>query len=457
MKAQGGLFARLACLWAKPASHPDREQLLHERRLRLIRDLPLDAPRIEVVPKRLAYILQASLPYVKSGYATRAQGLARGLVNSGMEVICLTRPGFPRIVEALEVADAPEADEIDGIKYLRLAAAGGVNQPDYHERAADIIEAALRQQKPEMVMAASPWWNALPALVAARRLGLPFFYEVRGFWEVTRASLEPAWKGSPTWHYRRELEAEVANAADHVFTLTGAMREELAARGVKPEQVTLLPNACDIKQFFPSPPDPALREELGLPDGVPVIGYIGSFEAYEELDDLIRAAAMIRSRGMDFRLLMVGAENPMAANAGALTALLHRVIEETGMADCIIRPGRIAHEDVRRHYDLLDIVAMPRKPMPVTEMVSPLKPLEAMAMQKPVLVSDVSALAEMIEDGITGLVFKKGDVTDMAAQLVRLVEDPALRTTLGQNARAHVLDKRTWGAVAKIAVAVIGK
>lgn len=256
MKAQGGLFARLACLWAKPASHPDREQLLHERRLRLIRDLPLDAPRIEVVPKRLAYILQASLPYVKSGYATRAQGLARGLVNSGMEVICLTRPGFPRIVEALEVADAPEADEIDGIKYLRLAAAGGVNQPDYHERAADIIEAALRQQKPEMVMAASPWWNALPALVAARRLGLPFFYEVRGFWEVTRASLEPAWKGSPTWHYRRELEAEVANAADHVFTLTGAMREELAARGVKPEQVTLLPNACDIKQFFPSPPDP---------------------------------------------------------------------------------------------------------------------------------------------------------------------------------------------------------
>lgn len=181
MKAQGGLFARLACLWAKPASHPDREQLLHERRLRLIRDLPLDAPRIEVVPKRLAYILQASLPYVKSGYATRAQGLARGLVNSGMEVICLTRPGFPRIVEALEVADAPEADEIDGIKYLRLAAAGGVNQPDYHERAADIIEAALRQQKPEMVMAASPWWNALPALVAARRLGLPFFYEVRGF------------------------------------------------------------------------------------------------------------------------------------------------------------------------------------------------------------------------------------------------------------------------------------
>ncbi|WP_340108309.1 glycosyltransferase family 4 protein [Pikeienuella sp. HZG-20] len=445
-------------LEARLAEAPDAElgaavanmKKAHHYTLGLISRLEAGSRRAAPAPGRLAYVLQSSLPYIKSGYATRGHGLAQGLRARGLDVICVTRPGFPQVVEALGApSDAPAADEVDGVAYLRTPPAGKPHKPGYLARAADILETTLAAQRPEWVMAASPYWNALPALIAARRLGLPFFYEVRGFWEVTRASLEPEYKERKIYGERRELEAAVANAADHVFTLTDAMRRELADRGVALSGVSLLPNACDGARFHPSPADPSLRTQWGLPADTPIIGYVGSFEAYEGLDDLIRAAALVRARGRVFRLLLVGGENPAAPDSGALTRMLDQVAAEEGMADWIVRTGSVPHEQARAFYDLIDIAALPRKPMPVTEMVSPLKPLEAMAMEKAILVSSVDALTEMVEDGVSGVIFEKGDASDMADKLIALIDAPRLRAALGRNARAWVLRERTWDAVAE--------
>ncbi|MBP7003015.1 glycosyltransferase [Amaricoccus sp.] len=418
-----------------------------------------DPLAFDPVRGRLAYVLHNSLPYSSGGYATRAQGLALGLQRNGFEVIALSRPGFPRDInrDLLKVT-LPAEDMIEGVRYLRSFEPFRQEiTPPYAVGAAVAIEAQLREFRPELVIAASAHLSALPALIAARRLGLPFIYEVRGFWEVTRISRNPALEQSASFKMERRLEAEIGRHADHVFTLTGPMREELVERGVPAEKITLLPNSCDPSRFTPRPRDAELAARLGIPADVPVIGYIGTFVQYEGLDDLARAAALLRRRGLVFRLLLVGNENTSGTERGPITTEIERVAAEEGLADWLILPGRVPHSEVEAYYSLIDVAPFPRKPQPVTEMVSPMKPLEALAMEKAVVVSSVRALTEMVADGETGLVFAKGDVESLADVLARLIGDPGLRARLGRAGRDWVERERTWTATAARAKAEIDR
>ena len=317
--------------------------------------------------------------------------------------------------------------------------------------AAEKIEDRLRELRPELVIAASNHLTSLPAQIAAARQGTPFIYEVRGFWEITRASREPEYLDTEAYSVQARLEAISADSADHVFTLTGGMREELIRRGVSGAKVTLLPNSCLPEQFLPQPRDRQLAEALNIPEDVPVIGYIGSFVQYEGLDDLARAAAILKGRGVEFRLLLVGNENVSRQEKGPITAMIEAVATESGLADWLIMPGRVPHDQVAMYYSLIDIAPFPRKPQLVTEMVSPMKPLEAMAMQKAVAASSVAALAEMIRDGETGLIFEKGNPGALADVLQRLIEDPELREKLGRNGRTWVETERSWPQTAVLA------
>lgn len=405
---------------------------------------------IPLMQGRIAYLLQSSLPYVSSGYPIRAHGLASALQQGGLDVFCVTRPGFPQIRVGFPPEElVPDSEVIEGVRYQRLSFVGKPADLDYFDRAADVTTALLVETRPQLVMAASPYWNAVPGLIAARRIGAPFYYEIRGFGEITQASYSPEFVASDRFEELSRLEGAVARAADHVFTLTRFMADELARKGVDPERISLLPNACDADRFAPMRPDSELRAQLGLPPDIAVIGFIGSFEAYEGLDDLIRAAAQLRQNGSPFRLLLVGGENSQGLNPGALTAKLMRLSIETGLGDWMIVHPPVPHDQVPAHLSLIDVVCIPRKPLPVTEMVSPLKPLEAMAMEKAVVVSSVAALAEMVEDGVTGCVFAKGDIGHLVETLARLVDDAPFRRSLGAAARRWVLAERTWDGVAE--------
>ena len=278
--------------------------------------------------------------------------------------------------------------------------------------------------------------TGFPALIAARRCGVPFIYEARGFWEITRASREPAFRRSQQFRGMARLEAVCAREADAAITLTTAMKDELIARGVEEAQITLVHNSVDAARFLPQARDEALAERLGIPAGVPVIGYIGSHVIYEGLDDLIAACARLRAKGIDFRLLLVG-------DGKETPDLIYRA-EKAGLGEAFIAPGRVPHEEVESYYSLVDIAPFPRKPWEVCEVVSPLKPFEAMAMEKAVLVSNVRALAEIVEHEERGLQFAKGSVQSLADALERLILDPALRARLGSEARRWVLENRTW-------------
>lgn len=419
---------------------------------------PRQPPRVESVGRRVCYVVHNSLPYSSGGYATRSHGVALGLREAGYEVIVLSRPGFPLDISAELTADGVAAsDSIDGIAYVRTLEPlrRHLDFTQYVTAAADAIEARLREFRPEVVIAASNHVTALPALIAARRLGLPFLYEVRGFWEITRLSREEGFDRSHRFVAARLLEAAVAGHADHVFTLTEPMREELISRGVDRRRIELLPNSCDPERFVPRGRDADLAAGLGIPDGVPVIGYIGTFVDYEGLEDLAAAAAVLKRRGHVFRLLLVGNENASGSERGAITERILATAARAGFTDWLLLPGRVPHEDVERYYSLIDIAPFPRKPWPVCEMVSPMKPLEALAMEKAVVVSSVRALTEMIDHGRNGLVFAKGSVDALADALASLIADPARRAALGSAGRAWVCAERTWTGMGRRMAAVL--
>ncbi len=413
--------------------------------LQLLPTQPLE--RLKSEPRRICYVLHNSLPFSSGGYGTRSHGVAGGIQQAGYEVIILTRPGFPFDIKTdLDPATVPTEEVIDGIRYLRTPnpLRSGKTLLTYVTQSADALEQRLRELRPELVMAASNHVTALPALIAARRLGLPFVYEVRGLWEITRMSRDNDFEDSAAFAIQKLLEAKVAQNADHVFTLTEPMREELIARGVPSARIDLLPNSCDPDRFVPREKDRALAARLAIPDDAPVIGYIGTFVDYEGLEDLAAACALLKQRGVVFRLLMVGNENASGQERGSITESVLAAAASGRYSDWLILPGRVPHEDVESYYSLIDVAPFPRKPWPVCEMVSPMKPLEALAMEKAVVVSSVKALSEMIRDEETGLAFIKGDMDSLAATLERLLLDAPLRERLGHAGRRWVQAERTW-------------
>lgn len=425
-----------------------REVRGRSRILALLAEPPSAAHTIaDKVPGRSVYFLHFSLPYSSVGYATRSHGLIAGMQAAGWDVKAYTRCGFPYDFKPeLDGQAIPDVDSVDGVDYHRLLEGGrrGSTESEYLLTCADSYERVLRRERPEIVHAASNYVTALPALIAARRLGLPFIYEIRGFWEITRSSRDNEFENSARYALMRHFEGVVARAADQVYTLTSAMRDELIRRGVDAAKISLIHNGVDPTRFVPLAPDARRAELLGLTPGTPVIGYVGSFVDYEGLDDLIHACSSMAERGVRFRLLLVG--------DGAESNRLRDLAARAGLTDTVLFTGRVPHEEVESYYSLIDICPFPRKPWEVCEMVSPLKPFEAMAMRKVVVVSSTHALREIVDHERTGLVFQKGDPDALAEALTRLVDDPALRDSLAENGRAWAVEHRSWGASGRVAV-----
>lgn len=390
--------------------------------------------------KRVLNVLSFSLPYASVGYATRSHGLALGIRDAGYDIRPYTRPGFPYdFKDDWDGLTLPQSEEIDGITYRRLfdVQRKGQDETAYMTQAVSCLEQAIDAERPEIVHAASNYVTALPALIAAKRRGVPFIYEIRGFWEITRSSRDEDFAHTPKYRQMEYFEALVTRHADHIITITTAMKNELVARGVAAEKISIAYNSVDPRRFTARPRNAALAERLSIPAHVPVIGYVGSFVDYEGLDDLIEACGALAREGYDFRLLLVGdgaAKKDMERQIAKIDALEGRAI----------LTGRVPHEEVEDYYTLIDIAPFPRKPWQVCEMVSPLKPFEAMALEKAVVVSGTDALLEIVSDGETGLVFAKGDTGSLQAALARLIDDAVLRAQLGGKARAWIERERSW-------------
>lgn len=386
---------------------------------------------------RILHVLDHSLP-LHSGYTFRTCAILAAQRARGWETFQITSPKHYG-------AHATE-EEFGGWRFYRspplsraVAALPVVNQWAVVETLRRrLLEVALRV-RPDVLHAHSPALNGLAALRVARRLGLPLVYEVRAFWEDAAVDHGTGREDGLRYRLTRALETQVLRRADAVTTICEGLHDDIVGRGVDPQRVVVIPNAVDTTRFtVAGVPDPALRARLGL-EGATVLGFIGSFYAYEGLDLLIAALPAIAERVPQVRVLLVGG-GPEAARLKADAA-------RAGIADRVVFTGRVPHEEVEAYYRLVDVFVYPRRSMRLTELVTPLKPLEAMAHGRLVAASGVGGHRELIRDGETGTLFAADDPAALARAVLGLLDDRAQWPERRRAAREFVERERSWESV----------
>jgi len=369
-----------------------------------------------------------------SGYTFRTRAILKAQQAMGWEVAGLTG--------VRHTAAGPGSETVEGLDFLRTPAPVSAPSPlrEWREIRAlsKRLERLVRDWKPDLIHAHSPVLNALAAQRIATRHGIPFVYEIRAFWEDAAVGNGTGREGSARYRLTRAIETRAAHKADAVAVICEGLRGDLIARGVAAEKIFVSPNGVDLGLFGdPPPPDPALARDLGL-EGAEVIGFIGSYYDYEGLDDLIAAMPALVAARPDLHLLLVG--------GGPMEAALKAQAAASPVADRIHFTGRVPHEQVEHYYSLIDILAYPRKAMRLTELVTPLKPLEAMAQRRLVAASDVGGHRELIEHGVTGTLFPPDDPAALAAALAAMFADRAGWDRRRDVARAFVERDRNWSS-----------
>jgi len=382
---------------------------------------------------RILHVLDHSIP-LHSGYTFRTLALLREQRALGWQTFHLTSPKH---------TPGGALDEtVDGWHFYRTpGASGGARIPGLDEMTlmkhlTTRLEVVARQVRPDLIHAHSPVLNAIPALRVGRRCGLPVVYEVRAFWEDAAVDHGTTSEGSLRYRLTRQLETRALRQVDHVFTICEGLRQDIVARGISATKVTVIPNAVDVDAFsIGGTPDAALKCRLGL-EGAEVVGFIGSFYAYEGLDLLLEALPLLLGQLPAARVLLVGGgpqEQALKAQARAL-----------GLQEKVVFAGRVSHSEVQRYYDLVDVLAYPRHPMRLTDLVTPLKPLEAMAQGRLLVASDVGGHKELIRHRQTGWLFEAGSAPALAKALTDALRQPTAAQTMRETGRRFVEQERHW-------------
>jgi glycosyltransferase involved in cell wall biosynthesis len=304
-----------------------------------------------------------------------------------------------------------------------------------------IIEVA-KSESADIIHAHVPYRVGIPAMRAARELGLPFVYEMRGMWEES-AVASGRWKAGGLAHRRfRRMETKVLREADSVICISETLRQEAISRGVSEDKISVVPNAVDIvTQQEESELLHEMKENL---QGKLVVGYIGSLRELEGVDLTAKAVSILKEQGVDVNFFVLSSESGQDE--------LRDYCQSLGIAEQSHIVGPVPHEQVAPFYDLIDVFVVSRPDTRVTRLVTPLKPFEAMRSGRAVVMSDLPALAEIIEDGKTGLLYPAGDAQKLSKVIHELLEDESKRAKLGNNAQSWIIENRTWKSVTKDAI-----
>jgi glycogen synthase len=394
------------------------------------------------LPLRVLHVLDHSVP-VLDGYSHRSGSIISAQAAMGFLPAVVTGP-----LHNLDDANASEMN-IDGVRYYRTPENSGFYWGTLRRRYPLLrewsvmhllegrINSLLKDNAFDLVHAHSPALCGLAAARAAKKHLLPFVYEIRSFWE------DGVDQSTSSLRYRlaRGLETMVVKRADAVIGIAKPILRDIAARGIPQSHLFHVPNGVDSARFVPRPLDSDLAAQLGVA-GIPTLGFIGTFFPWEGIDWLVDAACALHRRGVHFKLLIVGD----GADAGAVRAAIQNQ-DAGGFVNYI---GRVSHEEVARYYSVMDVLVYPRRRLRITEAVTPLKPLEAMALGKAILGSNVGGIRELIDAEKTGILFEPEDIEDFCRQAARLLNDPTLRHQLGQQARTKACEEKDWKTVARL-------
>lgn len=385
---------------------------------------------------KILHVFDHTLP-LHSGYTFRSAAILHNQRKLGWETYHLSGP---------KQTDCTVLEEdADGLHFYRtpkpqglLARLPGADPFAVMRALEKRLLPLARELKPDVIHAHSPVLDAVPAIRVGRKLGIPVVYEIRAFWEDAAVDHGSTQEGSVRYKLTRALETWAVKRADAVTVICEGLRRDLAARGIAPEKITVIPNAVDIDKFsVGGKPDAELKMKLGLGNSR-VLGFIGSFYAYEGLDLLIAALPAIIQQLPDVKVLLVG--------GGPQDVALKQQVMALDLKDRVVFTGRVPHDEVNRYYDLIDVLVYARHRMRLTDLVTPLKPLEAMAQGRLMVASDVGGHQELIQDGQTGVLFRAGDATDLANKVMSLLHDESTWRALKIQGREFVETERNWAA-----------
>lgn len=383
---------------------------------------------------RILHVFDHSIP-LHSGYTFRSFQILSEQRKLGYETLHVT--------SIKHVTPYVEKETVEGLEFYRTRDPGGIlsklpvlNQWHVVRTLTKRLEEIVKSEKVDIIHAHSPVLNGLAALKVGKKYNIPVHYEIRAFWEDASVSHGTTKEGGLRYNLSKWLETYVVKNVASVTTICDGLKKDLVSRDIPADKITLIPNAVDISKFFgPSQADPELKEKLGLND-MTVLGFIGSFYDYEGLDVLLASMKSIIARVPNACLLLVG--------GGPMDGALKAQAEKLMLGDRVMFTGRVPHEKVQDYYNLVDIFVYPRKKMRLTDLVTPLKPLEAMAQHKLVAASDIGGHRELIEDGKTGILFEPDSPVALARKIEELVADKDNWHNFHEAGRHYVEDVRNW-------------
>lgn len=390
---------------------------------------------------KILHILDHSLP-LHSGYTFRSQNIFKAQKRMGFKTVVLTSSKH----EESYKKETQSSETINDIIYYRSGRTPILRIPvvpeitlmhRLYKRILDVAET----EKPDIIHAHSPILNGIPAIQAAKRLSIPVVYEIRAFWED--AAVDHGTYAENSWKYKltKTIETWVCKKADHVCILCNGLKNDLISRGITADKITPIFNGVNPEDLKPVPPDEELVLKWGLKDKK-IIGFVGSFYRYEGLDLLIQAFKTISETDNQIRLLLVG--------GGEMEKELKKQVSHYNLGNKVIMPGRIPHEKIAGVYAMIDILAYPRYSMRLTELVTPLKPLEAMAMKKVLIASDVGGHKELISNNKTGLLFTAGDAEHLSETILKLINNGGLVDEIRHNGYEWVRKHHNWDVTTSI-------
>jgi PEP-CTERM/exosortase A-associated glycosyltransferase len=385
---------------------------------------------------KVLHVLNDSVP-LTSGYSTRSKNIITFQKELGI---------IPSVVTSIRQGHTPsEVEEIDGTLYYRTNSTSSISRLYGKKSILQIpveiyllskrIGSTISVIRPDVIHSHSPILCAGPSLFEARKYGIPFVYEIRALWED--AAVDRGSTKADSFRYRltRFLETNITRSADQIVVISEGLKSDLAERGIPENKIHVVRNGVDIDRFRPLDKDLELSSKIGL-DGKTVIGYIGTFYSFEGIHYLIEALSRICSVNDNVHGIIIG--------HGEKAKAIEEQIKKTNLGKHVSLLGRIPHEEISPYYSLIDIFVYPRESKRITELVTPLKPLEAMAMEKVVLGSDVGGLKELISDGVNGFLFPKGDVKQLVEKLLWLIDNKNVRDGVRCNARKWVSERHDW-------------
>lgn len=396
-------------------------------------------------PQSVLFLATNSLPHTGSGYAQRTHSVLSAVHELGWDVVAATRVQYPLNIGKLK---APVKDLVGTITYERLLPRSARHEMlgKVQQQADELLKNVLRE-RPAVLHTTTDFSNALAVQAVAKAVGIPWVYEVRGQLADTWLSTRPATSAtSEKYRLFMQRESAVAQAADHVLTLGQEMKDNLVKAGVEANKITIVPNAVGEKFLEPPVDRNAARQELELDQEAFYVGTVSSLVPYEGLSVVVEAVALLASEFTNLRLLIVG--------DGTDRENLVKLAQKLGISDRCEFPGRVPRDQANLYHSALNVFVVPRIDSSVTRSVTPLKPVEAMASNVPVLASDLPALHELVKDGENGHLVTAGDVQAWATAIRERILDPGGTERMGKSGREFVLDNRTWAKNAKTIVEV---